>query len=66
MTEFPYGFRPVYHLPVFYRYETALPAPRAMWNRYDGPLGTATLGVMFQVGRYAYCVKWADPKLVES
>jgi hypothetical protein len=37
-----------------------------MWNRYDGPLRTATIGALVVLGRHAYCVKWAEPRLVES
>jgi hypothetical protein len=61
----PCGFRAAYHWPKFYRYLVAFPGLRAAWNRYDGQFGSATIGTAVVVGRYAYCVKWADAKVVE-
>jgi hypothetical protein len=40
-----------------YRYEVACPAERrAMLNRY----GWQVIGVALVIGRYAYCLKWAQ------
>jgi hypothetical protein len=56
----PCTFRAVFHRPKVYRYEVAFPGSRAALNRYD----SAVIGVALVIGRYAYCLKWADSKAV--
>lgn len=48
------------HRPKLYRYRVANPGFRAMWNRYENQFSRATIGLAVVIGRYAYCVKWAD------
>lgn len=50
--------RPAFHRPHAYRYRVADPGLRLALNRYPG----AVIGVALVIGRYAYCVKWADAK----
>lgn len=57
-----------YHRPRFYRYRVADPGIRMMRNVYPSTpthpgethVGTAWIGLCLVVGRYAYCVKWAN------
>ncbi|MCM2394376.1 hypothetical protein [Streptomyces albipurpureus] len=51
---------PRYHLPKLYRYTVADTAPRAFWNRYQNRVSKATIGAGIVIGRYAYCIKWAN------
>lgn len=45
------------HRMRFYRYEVGCPkAFRVVLNRYSWRV----IGLAFVVGRYAYCVKWAN------
>ena len=60
MTEPPCTFRAVLHWPRIYRYVVADPGLRLTRNRY----GAALIGYALVVGRYAYCVKWADARTV--
>ncbi|MEV0085242.1 hypothetical protein [Saccharopolyspora sp. NPDC050642] len=46
------------HWPRFYRYQVAEPGVRFKTNRYPG----AWIGVAVVIGRYAYCIKWADAR----
>lgn len=46
------------------------PGPALRWNKYDyrdgsieGVTGVARLGFAAILGRYAYCVKWANSRL---
>lgn len=48
------------------------PGPSLRWNKYDyrdGSIkdvtGVARIGLALVLGRYAYCAKWADPRIVE-
>jgi hypothetical protein len=48
------------------------PGPSLGWNKYDysdGSIedvtGVARIGVALTLGRYAYCIKWADSRLVK-
>ena len=59
----PCKFAASYHRPRFYRYRIADPGFRLMRNRYTGLYGAATIGLALAVGRYAYCVKWADAEV---
>ncbi len=55
-----------YHWPKLYRYRIAddlAGTPRATWNRYENQFSRATIGLAIIVGRYAYCVKWADSRV---
>ena len=47
------------------------PGPKLMWNKYDyrdGAIedvtGVARIGVAVILGRFAYCIKWANSRLV--
>lgn len=60
MIDPPCAFRAIYHRPRFYRYRIAYPGLRLARNRYEGQRGSATIGLALAVGRYAYCVKWAN------
>ena len=62
MNEPPCIFHAVIHSPRFYRYVVADHRLRIMGNRY----GDALIGFALVAGRYAYCVKWADAKVVPS
>lgn len=49
------------------------PGPALRWNKYDyrdGDIeevtGVARIGAALVLGRYAYCIKWADCRLVTS
>lgn len=64
MTDPPCAFKAVYRLARFYRYRVAHSGLRLTRNRYKGQLGSATIGLALVVGRYAYCVKWADARVV--
>lgn len=44
------------HRPCFYRYEVAFPGFGINPNHY----GWRFIGVAVKVGRWAYCVKWAN------
>lgn len=57
----PCAFKAACHLPRLYRYRIAHPGLRLMRNRYEGRRGSATIGLALTIGRYAYCVKWANP-----
>lgn len=46
-----------YHWPRFYRYRVADHGCRVTWNRYAG---SVPIGLAVVVGRYAYCLKWAQ------
>lgn len=57
-----------YHRPRFYRYRVADPGIRMVRNIYPSSpaethVGTAWIGLGLVLGRYAYCVKWANAKL---
>lgn len=52
-----------YHLPKVYRYRVADDVPRALWNRYENQFSRVTIGFAIVVGRYAYCVKWANARI---
>jgi hypothetical protein len=53
------------HWPKAYRYKVPpREGARFMWNRYEAEIGRATIGCAVVVGRYAYCLKWADAKLI--
>lgn len=60
-----------YHPPRFYRYKVAAPGFRLLRNVYpcapprptETNVGTAWIGLCVILGRYAYCVKWADARL---
>jgi hypothetical protein len=60
MTEPPCSFRAASHRPQIYRYVVAERGLRLTPNRY----GAALIGLALTVGRYAYCVKWADARVV--
>lgn len=60
----PCAFKASYHRPDLYRYLVADPGLRLMRNRYSGQDGTATIGLALTIGRWAYCVKWADAKTI--
>ena len=62
----PCAFRAAWHLPVFYRYRVAEPGLRIRRNRYSGRDGAATIGLALVIGAYAYCVKWADARVVAA
>ena len=53
------NFYAVLHHPRVYRYVVAEPGLRLVRNRY----GTILIGLVLVVGRYAYCIKWADARL---
>jgi hypothetical protein len=69
-----------WHLPKIYRYKVGSvsgkanvwksPGPKLAWNKYDyrgdslGVTGVARIGAALVLGRYAYCVKWANSRLV--
>lgn len=58
--------RAKYHRPKFYRYRIAddlSGKPRATWNRYENQFSRVTIGLAVIVGRYAYCVKWANAEI---
>jgi hypothetical protein len=60
------GHRAKYHRPKFYRYRIAddlSGKPRATWNRYENQFSRVTIGLAVIVGRYAYCVKWANAEI---
>jgi hypothetical protein len=50
----------VFHRPRIYRYVVADPGFRLVPNRY----GDALIGFALVAGRYAYCAKWADARVV--
>ena len=60
-----------YHRPRFHRYRVHHPGFHLMRNVYPcAPavdrathIGTAWIGLCLVVGRYAYCVKWANAGL---
>lgn len=60
-----------YHRPRFYRYRVGGPGFRIVRNVYpwsppsrgDTHVGTAWIGQAIVIGRYAYCVRWAYPRL---
>lgn len=58
----PCAFRAERHRPRLYRYRVAHPGLRLARNRYEGQYGAATIGLAIVVGRYAYCVKWANAR----
>ena len=60
MREPPCDFRAERHRPRVYRYVVADPGFRLRQNRY----GSALIGLALVGGRYAYCVKWADARVV--
>lgn len=60
----PCAFKASYHRPHFYRYLVADPGLRFMRNRYTGQDATATIGLALAIGRWAYCVKWANAKTI--
>lgn len=62
MNEPPCGFRAEWHLPRAYRYRVANPGFRLARNCY----GTAVIGIALVAGRYAYCVKWADARVLAN
>lgn len=62
----PCAFYPAWHRPRVYRYRVADPGLRMMRNRYTGRDGSATIGLAVTVGRYAYCIKWADARTAFS
>lgn len=49
--------------PKLYRYLVADHGLRFTRNRYHGEFGSATIGAAMVVGRYAYCLMWADAKV---
>lgn len=55
-----------FHWPRFYRYRLPLPRLGLYRNRYYGCgcKGSAFIGLAIDIGRYAYCVKWADARIV--
>jgi hypothetical protein len=56
----PCRFRAEPHRPRIYRYQVADPGLRLAGNRY----GHALIGAALVIGRYAYCVKWANARTV--
>ena len=65
MNEPPCGFKAKYHRPSLYRYQVADRGLRLIWNDYTAQgRQSARIGVALTVGRYAYCVKWADATVV--
>lgn len=48
--------RKKWHRPKVYRYRVGAPGYRAGWNSYPHH----RIGAYVVVGRWAYCVKWAD------
>ena len=60
MNEPPCRSRAVFHRPRIYRYVVADPGFRLVPNRY----GDALIGFALVAGRYAYCAKWADARVV--
>lgn len=62
LTEPPLRCRPALHRPRAYRYRVADSGLRFMLNRYPG----AVIGAALTVGRYAYCLKWANAKVVRA
>lgn len=59
MIEPPCDFRAEWHRVRLYRYRVADPGFRLAGNRY----GSALIGAALVVGRYAYCVKWANARV---
>ncbi|MGV9755421.1 hypothetical protein ACWDUC_06235 [Streptomyces tricolor] len=55
-------FYPEYHWPKVYRYRAAPGGARAMWNRYANSASRATIGLAVVMGKYAYCLKWAQAR----
>ncbi|NUQ88155.1 MAG: hypothetical protein HOQ43_06795 [Glycomyces artemisiae] len=53
-------FHPEYHRPRFYRYRVADVGFRIVRNRYANSRSAAWIGQAVVIGRYAYCVKWAN------
>lgn len=66
MTDPPCGFthRGAFHRPKFYRYQVANPGFRLVRNRYTSTHSTAFIGLALVAGRWAWCVKWADAKVI--
>lgn len=56
-----------YHRPRVYRYRVADPGLRLRRNRYTAmggdDSGAAWIGLCLVVGRYAYCMKWANARM---
>lgn len=60
-----YTVRRESHWPKFSRYRVADPARfRWTWNEYHSKTSRARIGLAVVVGHYAYCVKWADSRVV--
>lgn len=59
-----------FHWPRFYRYKVADRRLQLAANRYppapSRTRGSAWIGLALVMGRYAYCVKWADARLARE
>lgn len=55
-------YEATHHRPKFYRYKVADPGLRITRNRYANQFTGVTIGLAFVIGRYAYCVKWANAR----
>jgi hypothetical protein len=62
MNDPPMRCRPAFHWPQIYRYLVADKGYRLVLNRYPG----AIIGIALVAGRYAYCIKWANAKVLRS
>ena len=50
-----------WHWPKLYRYTVGTPGfRRPKWNQYHTGRGRQRIGAYVVLGRYAYCVKWAN------